>query len=126
MSAQPDARKTCRSPAESYFRAGQGPKLSAALGDKLATALTAADSLAADFANFSGKDLASRLSARRGGDQAIFVQLSDRWPEANIRKAAWRDLADACRDEATVTRRSPSAVTCSGTRSGRVTMGPIR
>src|ERR1035441_3303039 len=23
MSAQPDARKTCRSPAESYFRAGQ-------------------------------------------------------------------------------------------------------
>jgi hypothetical protein len=78
-----------------------GPRLSAALGDELAAALTAADSLAADFANLSDKDLESRLPARRGGDQAVFVQLSDRWPEAEIREAAWSDLAGACRDEAT-------------------------
>lgn len=78
-----------------------GPRLGAALGDELAAALTAADSLGADFANFSGKDLGSRLSARRGGDQAVFVQLSDRWAEADIRVAAWSDLADACHDEAT-------------------------
>ena len=35
MSAQPDARKTCKSPAESYFRAGQERLSQRALAQQL-------------------------------------------------------------------------------------------
>ncbi len=89
--------------ADFKFSATQlGPQLRATLSHDLVAAIAVADSLTADFANFNAGDLAATvMPARLAGDQAVFVQLSGRMAEPDVREASWIDLADACRDEAT-------------------------
>lgn len=101
--------------ADFKFSATQlGPRLRVTLGHELVAAIAVAASLTTDFANPNAGDLVTVLPARLSGDQAVFVRLGDRWPEPGLREAAWIDLADACRNEATSYEAWLSSVICLG------------
>ena len=78
-----------------------GPQLRVTLTGALATAMATADSLAADLVHSSASHLTSFLPTRLVSDRQVIARLGARWAEADVCEAAWNDLADACRDEAT-------------------------
>jgi hypothetical protein len=78
-----------------------GPQLRVTLTGALATAMAAADSLAADLVHSSASQLTSFLPTRLVSDLQVIARLGARWAEADVREAAWNDLADVCRDDAT-------------------------
>jgi len=83
-----------------YSASQLGPHLRATLSGDLGAAIATAESLTADLMNSSASHLASLLPTRLVSDRQVIAGLSARWPEADVREAAWNDLADACRDEA--------------------------
>jgi hypothetical protein len=75
-----------------------GPQLHRALDPDLAAAIAAAGSLQHDLATLNNNDMKARLMVRRSGDKAHFAQFATHWASAQVREAAWNDLAEACRD----------------------------
>lgn len=75
-----------------------GPELQAALDSHLKDAIDAAESLNRDFTVPSKANMGDVLQGRRGRDQLVFTGLRAQWAAAEVREAAWDDLAEACRD----------------------------
>jgi hypothetical protein len=70
-----------------------GPQLRVTLSGTLATAMATADSLGADLMNSSASHLASLLPTRLVNDRQVIARLVALWAEADVREAAWNDLA---------------------------------
>jgi hypothetical protein len=78
-----------------------GPHLRSALGAELSQVVATAESLRRSIEGDQPTALRKQLPSRLPADRAVYVSFKNRWSEPAVRDAAWQDLQDACRDEAT-------------------------